>query len=411
MAAQAACVRARRNQRLPLVVLLRLRLPADSSLPGQMPVQDARCPARGRKLVHVNANFHSDILDRRNVNHPGRIQLLLQLLVNKRDHQFLDPRCELGDLLIEMIQMAEQLLEHETMMGGRNLPCKASSNCGIFERMRRRAQTAPTWPRLPRLPQARSRISRPETPKMSLATTPSLMLASSRSLWMRLAARVRSPSSWARCRVKSRNSRCTRDGTKLLRSNPCCRQLRDPLGVLDVRSCGRDGVDVHALPTNLQRTVNGRLKARGRRLRQFRFSATIRDGSGNHCFAAEPLEQRCGEVALAETGGHGDDHLAAILRLGRQAGGGGNVGARADAAQNAFLAGQAPRPGERLFVGHRLHAAEQAGVEILGNEAGADALDLVRAGLAAGDDRRIGRLDGIWPESGDSSPGGIASRR
>ena len=37
---------------------------------------------------------------------------------------------------------------------------------------------------------------------------------------------------------------------------------------------------------------------------------------------------------------------------------------------------------------------KQAGVEVLGNEAGADALDLVRPGLAAGDDRRIGRLDG-----------------
>ena len=37
---------------------------------------------------------------------------------------------------------------------------------------------------------------------------------------------------------------------------------------------------------------------------------------------------------------------------------------------------------------------KQAGVEILRDEAGADALDLVRARLAAGDHRRIGRLDG-----------------
>ena len=42
------------------------------------------------ELAHVGSNFGDDVLDRVEVNARHRVQLLLQLLVNKRDHEFLD---------------------------------------------------------------------------------------------------------------------------------------------------------------------------------------------------------------------------------------------------------------------------------------------------------------------------------
>ncbi len=56
---------------------------------------------------------------------PGnRIQLLLQLLVRKAIMSSSIRALNCWNLLIEMIQVAEQLLEHEAMVGELNLPCK-----------------------------------------------------------------------------------------------------------------------------------------------------------------------------------------------------------------------------------------------------------------------------------------------
>ena len=72
------------------------------------------------------------------------------------------------------------------------------------------------------------------------------------------------------------------------------------------------------------------------------------------------LIERGRQVSLAEAGGDGDDHLAAVFGLGGHARRGGHVRPGADARQDAFLAGQSSRPGERLFVGDRFHAAKAA---------------------------------------------------
>ena len=45
-------------------------------------------------------------------------------------------------------------------------------------------------------------------------------------------------------------------------------------------------------------------------------------------------------------------------------------------------------------------SSDQRRIEVLGNEPGADALNLVRARLAAADDRRMHRLDGDGLERG-----------
>ncbi len=68
------------------------------------------------KLVHVGPDFGDNVLDGRGVNAWNRIQLFLQLPVYKRDQKFLDPCRKLPDLLIEMVQMAEELLEHESQL-------------------------------------------------------------------------------------------------------------------------------------------------------------------------------------------------------------------------------------------------------------------------------------------------------
>jgi len=61
-------------------------------------------------------------------------------------------------------------------------------------------------------------IARPETPKMSLATTESLMQASSSSFSTRFFSALREPTRSVRYRVRSRSRRIGRGGAKLGRS-------------------------------------------------------------------------------------------------------------------------------------------------------------------------------------------------
>src|SRR3954469_22237341 len=62
------------------------------------------------------------------------------------------------------------------------------------------------------------------------------------------------------------------------------------------------------------------------------------------------LKQRRAEVAFADAAHHRHDHLALVLRAGRDLGGGGDVSAAADAGEDAFLLVQPPRPRERFVV-------------------------------------------------------------
>src|SRR5512135_1728645 len=64
-------------------------------------------------------------------------------------------------------------------------------------------------------------MARPETPRTSVATEASLMLASSSTFGIRLATAAFSATSWLLCRVKSRSSRIGLGGMKLPRSRPC----------------------------------------------------------------------------------------------------------------------------------------------------------------------------------------------
>ena len=112
-------------------------------------------------------------------------------------------------------------------------PCNATRSSGIFSRRRLRARSASFAGSVSPAISASS-MSRPETPSTSVATPASLMLASSSTFWMRLAAADRSWINCVRCRVRSRNSRIGCGGTKLARSRPCCSSWAIHCAVLDV---------------------------------------------------------------------------------------------------------------------------------------------------------------------------------
>ena len=142
--------------------------------------------------------------------------------------------------------------------GGAPSPCprNACRSAGIFARSRPLASSASasgsSWPSII----ARS-MARPESPSTSVATLPSLMLASSSTFWMRLATDPRSATTCARCRVRSRSSRigCRRHEAGL--EQAVLEQLGDPLAVLHVGLAARHlldvlGVDQHQLEPPLQ---------------------------------------------------------------------------------------------------------------------------------------------------------------
>src|SRR6478735_4397012 len=108
----------------------------------------------------------------------------------------------------------------------------------------------------------------------------------------------------------------------------------------------------------------------------------------------ETLEQDGGEVALAEARDDDDDGLAGVLGPGGHLVGGGERGAGGDAHEQALLDGGTAGPLHRGLGIDVDHLVVDGRVEDLGNEVGADALDLVRAGGAAVEDRGLLGLDG-----------------
>ena len=115
---------------------------------------------------------------------------------------------------------------------------------------------------------------------------------------------------------------------------------------------------------------------------------------------AEVVEEDRGEVALAGVGDDDHDELACVLWVARDLECCMHRRTGRDANQDAFLFGEAARHGERLVVGDLEDLVDQFGLEDVGDEASAEACDLVGAGLAAGEDGAVGGLDGDGPEVG-----------
>src|SRR5580765_3356679 len=106
----------------------------------------------------------------------------------------------------------------------------------------------------------------------------------------------------------------------------------------------------------------------------------------------QTLEEDRGQVALTEVGDDHDDRLAGALRAGRDLGGGCEGGAGGDPDEQALLGrGLAGPLDGRLGVDVDDLVVDLA-VEDLGDEVGAEALDLVAGGRTPVEDRRLGRL-------------------
>ena len=87
------------------------------------------------------------------------------------------------------------------------------------------------------------------------------------------------------------------------------------------------------------------------------------------------------EIALGQVGQHHNDGFAGVGVLLCQADGSRGGGSTGDAHQQTLFLGQAQGHGDRLVIGHLLHLVDHGHVQVLGDEAGADALDLVGTGL------------------------------
>jgi hypothetical protein len=158
------------------VLALPLRLPADSLTPGANRAQEARWP-RGGEAARVDTDLGDDHL-RGGAADPGDlIQPVGRHL--KRGELGLDVDLQLGDVGAGLVDAAKHGGEQEAWWSPKR-PQKASSSRPRSARRRVRASRARTsGSRSPAISAAS--IARPETPKMSEATTESLTWASSSS--------------------------------------------------------------------------------------------------------------------------------------------------------------------------------------------------------------------------------------
>eukprot|EP00754_Rhynchopus_humris_P046874 Rhum_TRINITY_DN639_c0_g1::Rhum_TRINITY_DN639_c0_g1_i1::g.2043::m.2043 len=101
------------------------------------------------------------------------------------------------------------------------------------------------------------------------------------------------------------------------------------------------------------------------------------------------VEERRRKVPLTEGRHKRHNLLPRKLRPGTDPQGSGDVGSGTDPGKNALLLGHPPGHVECLVVLNLLDAVQQRHVKRVGDEAGTDALDLVRARRPAGDDRRV----------------------
>ena len=104
-------------------------------------------------------------------------------------------------------------------------------------------------------------------------------------------------------------------------------------------------------------------------------------------------EHGSGEVALAGIREQGDNGVACIFRSLGQLRRRKDRRAGRNADEQALLPRQRAAGGKGVLIFHGEDLVIDGGVERLRHEARADALDLVRAGRALGQDRRTGRLN------------------
>src|SRR5262249_1701982 len=173
---------------------------ADSCPGTQMPVAG--------KHLHVHSHLGYDRLRPRPVDTRNLIQLLDLLVVGLA--QLRDPLVQALNQLFQSLEVVQLQTECKAWCSLR-WPRSARRSWGILRRNLPRARSASfSVSCSPAI--SRSRMSRPETPRISVATDPSLILASSSTLWIRLATRVCSSANCVRSRVRSRRSRCQRAG-------------------------------------------------------------------------------------------------------------------------------------------------------------------------------------------------------
>jgi hypothetical protein len=111
--------------------------------------------------------------------------------LDERGDQLVELVVQLGDVGVHLIDPGQQLGQQERVMVGED-PVNASSRTLRLARNRPRASWASTFgSRSPAISAAS--IARPETPKMSAATTLSLTWASSSSFSPRCLSAVRTP--------------------------------------------------------------------------------------------------------------------------------------------------------------------------------------------------------------------------
>src|SRR5438094_462302 len=109
----------------------------------------------------------------------------------------------------------------------------------------------------------------------------------------------------------------------------------------------------------------------------YRITATVIAKSSEGTSAL--LEQRRRKVALAGAGDDRDQHFALVFGTIGHLIGGAESGARGDAAQDALLLGRTAGPFEGVVVADANHVVNVFHVQVVGDEAAADALDLMWA--------------------------------
>lgn len=109
---------------------------------------------------------------------------------------------------------------------------------------------------------------------------------------------------------------------------------------------------------------------------------------------ADILKQDGRHIALAVVGDDGDDSLALVLGLLGLLEGDEDVAAGGDAAEDALIGGEFAGGVNGVVVGDGAEFVDDLAVHYFGDEVCADALDLVGACAAFGEERGVGGFDG-----------------
>ena len=169
----------------PLRVVPERRLPADWSLPGHCPAQEARCPAVGNTLmsVPISAIIVSAV---RCCDAGDRAQQLHRLRERARAGPRSLPRA--ASICSSRKSRWARIAPTSSAWSGVEAALQRLASAGILVRSLPLARSASTSGSVVPATSASS-IARPETPRMSVATQSSLIPVSSSALCSRLASR------------------------------------------------------------------------------------------------------------------------------------------------------------------------------------------------------------------------------